>query len=797
MKPSPIQEITSSNQKISYGMQIWKLCLLSLLFGGIMASFLAVWGETLKTVNEAYTVFGAAVSALGGILCCIVAQTIGKKYRGLKIFYIIPWVVLVLLTTPVSIALGGSAWINAWIAGWNRMHAGGIAMFSYSANVDNIRSFTFCMALFTAQLLWRVVMYNQMWAVYSLGLFWVLVPLLGGYFQPVYCGIMLAGTLGLAMTRERKGLWRTRTVWTLLITFSLVFGAALVPDGDWQAVQEFRKNVEAQIRIFRYGEKSFPEGNLYQAGALQAGGEEMLQVQSEQSKSFYLKKYTGGVYADGVFEAMPDRAYGGEYAGMLKWLSQQGFDPFTQVAQYYGLGDAENAPMENTLQVHVTGAERSVLYVPASLCGISNAGSREKKDLWIAAGGIRGDRDYVLREVSGSRPAELTVTAQWVSDPQNEEQKTYCDAEAVYREFVYNSYTAIDSDMYDLMQKWFWEDYTSDSDGIYSAVAQIRKKLASGTTYVTQPAEIPAGEDPIRYFLTRSRQGNSMMYAAAAVEALRAHGIPARYAEGYYIPEQALADSENGTVSVLGEDAHAWVEIYFDGIGWLPVDVTPGYYYDAVKLQQMVATPDMVHKTLAEDNHRMDAEQITDMGGDTGPESAQVQKIIRDLSTFRLGLFAAAVLLTVLLTVVAESARVLFLWKENHAYDRKSSEEHAVDMESKLLYFLKIRGIEAYLGWNTDGVEEMLMERNPEILAGEYRRVCELLQKTIYGKIPMEPYEERTVNFFLRKLYRPEPGSSLIFKLKLRYGIIGYELDRIKSQRRRKKSEKNAIHPAE
>lgn len=94
--------------------------------------------------------------------------------------------------------------------------------------------------------------------------------------------------------------------------------------------------------------------------------------------------------------------------------------------------------------------------------------------------------------------------------------------------------------MYDLMQKWFWEDYTSDSDGIYSAITQIR---------------------------TQSKEGNSMLYAATAVEALRAHGIPARYAEGYYISEQALADSEDGNVSVLGEDAQGWTEVYFDGIG--------------------------------------------------------------------------------------------------------------------------------------------------------------------------------------------------------------------------------------
>lgn len=54
------------------------------------------------------------------------------------------------------------------------------------------------------------------------------------------------------------------------------------------------------------------------------------------------------------------------------------------------------------------------------------------------------------------------------------------------------------------------------------------------------------------------------------------------------------------------------------------MDVTPGYYYDAVKLQQMVTTPDMVHKTLAEDHNLMDAEQITDTGNDMDTAVAEV-----------------------------------------------------------------------------------------------------------------------------------------------------------------------------
>ena len=74
-----------------------------------------------------------------------------------------------------------------------------------------------------------------------------------------------------------------------------------------------------------------------------------------------------------------------------------------------------------------------------------------------------------------------------------------------------------------------------------------------------------------------------------------------------------------------------WAEVYFDGIGWLPVDVTPGYYYDAVKLQQMVAIPDMVHKTLAEDHNLMDAEQITDTGNDMDTAVAEVAELLRSL----------------------------------------------------------------------------------------------------------------------------------------------------------------------
>ena len=79
-----------------------------------------------------------------------------------------------------------------------------------------------------------------------------------------------------------------------------------------------------------------------------------------------------------------------------------------------------------------------------------------------------------------------------------------------------------------------------------------------------------------------------MLYASAAVESFRTHGIPARDVEGYYLSDNQIAQSDDGHELLSGEDMHAWAEVYFDCVGWLPVDVTPGYYYDTAELRTVI-----------------------------------------------------------------------------------------------------------------------------------------------------------------------------------------------------------------
>ena len=56
---------------------------------------------------------------------------------------------------------------------------------------------------------------------------------------------------------------------------------------------------------------------------------------------------------------------------------------------------------------------------------------------------------------------------------------------------------------------------------------------------------------------------------------LRYYGIPARYVEGYRRPATGARQT-----SLFTRNAHAWVEIYRYGMGWVPIDVTPGYYIE-------------------------------------------------------------------------------------------------------------------------------------------------------------------------------------------------------------------------
>ncbi|PZS06096.1 MAG: hypothetical protein DLM56_01140 [Pseudonocardiales bacterium] len=81
-----------------------------------------------------------------------------------------------------------------------------------------------------------------------------------------------------------------------------------------------------------------------------------------------------------------------------------------------------------------------------------------------------------------------------------------------------------------------------------------------------------ASSDPLLNFLL-TKVGYCEQYASAMAVMLRLAGVPSRVVLGYTVtPGSRAAD---GTWSVTNHDAHAWVEGYFTGAGWIPFDPTP------------------------------------------------------------------------------------------------------------------------------------------------------------------------------------------------------------------------------
>ena len=82
-----------------------------------------------------------------------------------------------------------------------------------------------------------------------------------------------------------------------------------------------------------------------------------------------------------------------------------------------------------------------------------------------------------------------------------------------------------------------------------------------------------AVEDPLANFLFERKQGHCEYFASAMAVMLRTLRIPARVVNGFRSNE---FNDLTGNYVVRARDAHAWVEAYFPGYGWITFDPTPG-----------------------------------------------------------------------------------------------------------------------------------------------------------------------------------------------------------------------------
>ena len=86
--------------------------------------------------------------------------------------------------------------------------------------------------------------------------------------------------------------------------------------------------------------------------------------------------------------------------------------------------------------------------------------------------------------------------------------------------------------------------------------------------------------DGVENFLQNTKEGYCVQFASSAALILRELGIPVRYVEGYIGNDLSKISRDDFVYGAYVRDyqAHAWIEVYFDGVGWIQYETTPQYY---------------------------------------------------------------------------------------------------------------------------------------------------------------------------------------------------------------------------
>jgi transglutaminase-like putative cysteine protease len=141
---------------------------------------------------------------------------------------------------------------------------------------------------------------------------------------------------------------------------------------------------------------------------------------------------------------------------------------------------------------------------------------------------------------------------------------------AASSEMYYGKYTQLPDNITDRTRQLVAE-ISGGLDNDYDKAKAIQSYL-SRFEYTLSPGETPLESEFVDHFIFEQEKGYCVHFATAFSVMSRLAGIPSRYCEGYIVPGSASGD----VYTITNMQAHAWTELYFEGVGWVRFEPTPG-----------------------------------------------------------------------------------------------------------------------------------------------------------------------------------------------------------------------------
>ena len=362
-------------------------------------------------------------------------------------------------------------------------------------------------------------------------------------------------------------LHRKGQIWPLLAGIivtaaasALVLAMMLLPGAkNWaEDVKTATADTVHRIR-FETDHTALPEGRLTAYDNDNHAGYTALLVTMEQPEELYLRGFVGEIYENGVWSAAEAPAADKE---LFLWLQRNMFYPQIQFAAAAATITSET----NRISVQNVNACSRYVYTPYGMT--SSSSYLEADYLQPASLDADGSRSYAYSTIynaAGSLQELLTA----LQEDQTAAVLAYRKAESAYRDLVYTRNLQVDEQVIEKLGKALDECCAE-----YGEASELTLGQAQDSTLEFLSLYFGDKANEIQMILPHL-QGTHYQYATAAVMALRYYGVPARYAEGFVIPQE-LAEEE-GQIAVDNSYGRAWVEVYQDGVGWLPMELTPGF----------------------------------------------------------------------------------------------------------------------------------------------------------------------------------------------------------------------------
>jgi transglutaminase-like putative cysteine protease len=134
---------------------------------------------------------------------------------------------------------------------------------------------------------------------------------------------------------------------------------------------------------------------------------------------------------------------------------------------------------------------------------------------------------------------------------------------------VYGSWTTVPPTVDDRVRNIALH-WTEDADTPYQKVLALQNRFRNSPFVYSLDVEPVADSDALLHFLRTSQRGFCQQFATAMAIMTRELGYPSRVAVGF-----REGTARGNTFTVDSRDAHAWVEVFFPGYGWLPFEPTP------------------------------------------------------------------------------------------------------------------------------------------------------------------------------------------------------------------------------